>query len=484
MILLLSIPRTKYLKSILFITSLLLGVFCSAQVSCPSITLPLNRDVDVAVDTRVAWDLVSGIDGYSVSLGTSAGGSDIYNSRSAALVNSLVPIVGLPDNTEIFVTISLFLNDGTTFITCPSESFRTVDVTTAPNCTVLNNPLPNSEDVALGENIIWDYAPKATGYRLAIGTAQNDDDLLPETDVGNVLSYSLVENFPINTEIFVTITPYNENGDAGICRVERFTTGDSSIDCDVFSPEISIPESIGLCENETEVTIISEDRADGFRWFKINTDSTEELVSETNVFITQDIGSYRYEAYITVSILGEITECASITEFQVVRSEVALVESVEVAINALGLDLIVNVSGNGSYDYALDDENGPYQDSNVFRNVSEGDHQIFVKDKNGCGTVTYDFTQSLKPDDFPKFFTPNNDGINDYWQLSPVNDNVPSLRALYIFDRYGNLLSQINPDSIGWDGTYKGRPMPSSTYWFKAVSVFDREIQGYFALKR
>lgn len=484
MILLLSTPRAKYLKSMLFITSLLIGMYCSAQVSCPAITLPVDGAVDVPVDTQVAWGLVSGIDGYSVSLGTTAGGSDIYNSRSAALVNSLVPIVGLPDNTEIFVTISLFLDDGITFITCPSESFRTVDVTTAPNCTVLNNPLPNSEDVALGESIIWDYAPTATGYRLAIGTAENNYDLLPETDVGNVLTYSLVDNFPINTEIFVTITPYNENGDAGICRVERFTTGDSSIDCDVFKPVISIPESIGLCEGETEVSIVSEDRADGFRWFKINTDGTEELISETNVFSTQDLGSYRYEAYIMVSIFGEITECAGITEFQVVPSEIAVVDGVEVDINALGLDMIVNVVGSGSYDFALDDENGPYQDSNVFRNVAEGDHLIFVRDKNGCGTITYEFIQTLRPDDFPKFFTPNNDGINDYWQLSPLNDNVPSLRALYVFDRYGKLLSQVNPESYGWDGTYKGQPMPSSTYWFKAISVYDRAIQGYFALKR
>lgn len=468
----------------MFLSSILFGMFCSAQVSCPAITLPSNGDIDVPVDTQVIWDLVSGIDGYSVSLGTNPGGSDIYNSRSAALVNSLVPIVGLPDNTEIFVTISLFLDDGTTFITCPSQSFRTVDVTTAPNCTVLTNPIPNSDDVALGENIIWDYAPRATGYRLAIGTSQNDDDLLPETDVGNVLSYSLVDNFPINTEIFVAITPYNENGDAGVCRVERFTTGDSSIDCDVFRPQLSIPESIGLCEGETEVSIVSEDRADGFRWFRINSDGTEELVSETNVFTTRDLGSYRYEAYISVSILGEITECASITEFQVVRSNAGVVDSVESEVTALGLDLTVNVIGNGSYAYALDDENGPYQDSNVFRNVTEGDHLIFVRDKNGCGTITYEFIQTLRPDDFPKFFTPNNDGINDYWQLSPINDNVPSLRALYIFDRYGNLLSQINPESSGWDGTYNGRPMPSSTYWFKAVSVFDREIQGYFALKR
>lgn len=483
MILLISIARMLCLKRILLGTILLFGVFCSAQFTCPDITLPVNGESDVAVDTRVSWDAVSGIDGYSVSLGTSPGGSDIYNSRSAALVNSLVPIVGLPDNTEVFVTISLFLDDGT-FITCPSESFTTVDVTAAPNCTLLNNPLANSEDVGIGENITWDYAPTATGYRLAIGTSETDFDLLPESDVGNVLRYSLLENLPINTEIYVKITPYNENGAALDCSVERFTTGDTSIDCEFFRPVGTIPQTIGLCGEQPDVTYTSRARADGFRWFRINDDNTEESVSETNVFSTQDVGLYRYEAYTNVSLFGETTECISERFFEVVRSEAAVVESVEADITISGLDLTINVIGNGDYEFALDDQTGPYQDSNVFRNVSEGDHQIFVRDKNGCGTISYEVIQTLRQDDFPKFFTPNNDGINDYWQLSPLNDNVPSLKALYIFDRYGKLLSQINPESSGWDGTYNGRPMPSSTYWFMAVSIYDRAIQGYFALKR
>ncbi len=483
MILLVAVLRTFSLKGILFGTALLFGMVCSAQFTCPRITFPVNGESDVAVDTRVSWEAVSGIDGYSVSLGTSAGGSDIYNSRSAALVNSLLPIVGLPDNTEVFVTISLFLDDGT-FITCPSESFTTVDVTSPPNCTLLNNPLANSQDVGIGENIIWDYAPTATGYRLAIGTSETDFDLLPEIDVRNVLRYSLLENLPINTDIYVKITPYNENGAALNCNVERFTTGDTSIDCEFFRPVGEIPQTIGLCREQPDVTYTSRARADGFRWFRINDDNTEILVSETNVFSTQDVGSYRYEAYTNVSLFGETTECISERFFEVVRSDVPAVDSVEANITIAGLDLTINVIGNGDYEFALDDETGPYQDSNVFTNVSEGDHQIFVRDKNGCGTISYEFIQTLRQDDFPKFFTPNNDGINDYWQLSPLNDNIPSLKVLYVFDRYGNLLAQVNPDSIGWDGNYNGRPMPSSTYWFKAVSIYDKYIQGYFALKR
>ncbi len=113
---------------------LFFGLICSAQFECPRIEVPLNGATDVSVDTQVTWNKVGGINGYSVSLGTSPGASDILNSRSAALVNFLRPTAGLPDNTEIFVTISLFLEDGK-FVTCPSESFTTVDITTPPECT-------------------------------------------------------------------------------------------------------------------------------------------------------------------------------------------------------------------------------------------------------------------------------------------------------------------------------------------------------------
>ena len=287
---------------------LFLGYFCFGQV-CPKIENPLNGDIDVPVDTQISWNVVGGIDGYSVSLGTTEGGSDILNSRSAALVNFLNPVVGLPENTEIFVTISLFLDDGS-FITCPSEKFTTVDVTTAPNCTSLSKPLPESENVNSGEDINWEYSPTATGYRLSIGLSAMDNEILAETDVGNVLSYSPKENLPLNTEIFVTIIPYNENGDASGCLYQTFTTGASNINCEQFRPQIDMPATIGLCRNSQELIIASDDIAHGFRWFKIE-GSTEILLSEQETVTISEIGGYRYDAYNLITLFGETAECTS-----------------------------------------------------------------------------------------------------------------------------------------------------------------------------
>jgi gliding motility-associated-like protein len=230
--------------------------------------------------------------------------------------------------------------------------------------------------------------------------------------------------------------------------------------------------------------VSSDDVAQGFRWYQVTEDGSESLISETRTVTVSDIGQYRYVAYNDLSIFGDNAECASSAYFWVVPSEVATVEAIEVNRDASGINLTVLVSGAGNYEFSLDEKDGPFQDGNVFLSVSEGDHLIYVRDKNGCGTIEYIFIQTITKGDFPKFFTPNGDGVNDYWQFSPLYDTVASLDTIDIFDRYGKLLVQLSPESRGWDGTFKGKPLPSSTFWYMAVSKNGDEVQGYFALKR
>ena len=84
----------------------------------------------------------------------------------------------------------------------------------------------------------------------------------------------------------------------------------------------------------------------------------------------------------------------------------------------------------------------------------------------------------------PKYFTPNGDGYNDYWNIDGVNQNFYSKSIIQIFDRYGKLLKQFNSLSQGWDGTFKGIQIPSSDYW-NLISLEDgRIVKGRFSLKR
>ncbi|WP_198439756.1 T9SS type B sorting domain-containing protein [Pareuzebyella sediminis] len=135
---------------------------------------------------------------------------------------------------------------------------------------------------------------------------------------------------------------------------------------------------------------------------------------------------------------------------------------------------------NGDYEYALSDINGPYQNSNVFENVASGEQTVYVRNKNGCG-ISSDTVSVVA---YPKFFTPNGDNVNDFWQLDGLSDEFEPESPIYIFDRYGKLLAQVDPVSSGWDGMYQGKLLASSDYWFKVTLSGGQLLKGHFSLKR
>jgi gliding motility-associated-like protein len=80
----------------------------------------------------------------------------------------------------------------------------------------------------------------------------------------------------------------------------------------------------------------------------------------------------------------------------------------------------------------------------------------------------------------PKFFTPNNDGINDIWKITEITDNN---YRIYIYDRYGKLLKTLDNNN-GWDGNLDGKPLPSTDYWFQIIFENGSTKRGHFSLKR
>jgi gliding motility-associated-like protein len=84
----------------------------------------------------------------------------------------------------------------------------------------------------------------------------------------------------------------------------------------------------------------------------------------------------------------------------------------------------------------------------------------------------------------PKFFTPNGDSYNDYWNIKGVDAKLNAKTIIRIFDRYGKLLTQINPLSLGWDGTYNKQTLPADDYWYTIELNNGRIVKGHFSLLR
>ncbi len=170
--------------------------------------------------------------------------------------------------------------------------------------------------------------------------------------------------------------------------------------------------------------------------------------------------------------------CSKTRTITVTASNIATIENVVINDLSDNNSIIVNVSGSGDYEYSIDGIN--YQSSNTFYNVESGIYTVYVIDKNGCGIVQEDINLL----GIPNYFTPNGDGYNDYWNIKGVSSTYNAKTTIHIFDRYGNLLKQISPLSLGWDGKYLGKDVPSSDYWYIINLEGGRTFKGHFSLKR
>jgi len=91
---------------------------------------------------------------------------------------------------------------------------------------------------------------------------------------------------------------------------------------------------------------------------------------------------------------------------------------------------------------------------------------------------------------FPNVFSPNNDGINDFFTANI--DHVAcghSEMTLQIFNRWGNMLVNLrNVEELQWDGFVNGSSAPEGVYYFvfNAIDASDKayQLNGYFHLMR
>ena len=80
----------------------------------------------------------------------------------------------------------------------------------------------------------------------------------------------------------------------------------------------------------------------------------------------------------------------------------------------------------------------------------------------GCGTSTDDVV--VRVYEIPNAFSPNGDGINDTWAIRSADAFAGSVVEVY--NRYGQVVFRSNGYANPWNGTYKGKPVPSGTYYF------------------
>lgn len=309
---------------------------------------------------------------------------------------------------------------------------------------------------------------------------QADSEIVSGLPVGLDIAYyetyenALLEQNSLNP-LFTNTVPYSQ---IIYARVENINNcyGISELKLTVNKlPDIKTIDTVYYCLNTFPETItlnagIINDSPNNYNYIWNTGETGYEIeVNEPKTY--------------TVTVTNN-NNCSKERNIIVEASNIAAIQSIDVVDASLNNIITVLVSGEGDYEYALYDNNNilyrDYQQNNVFENISPGFYTVYIKDvKNNCGIVT----NRISVVGFPKFFTPNNDGKNDTWQVYGVSDVFQANSKIFIFDRFGKLLKQISPSGKGWDGTFNGAKLPTDDYWFSVTLQDGRIFKSHFTLK-
>ncbi len=224
---------------------------------------------------------------------------------------------------------------------------------------------------------------------------------------------------------------------------------------------------ITVCQSDFPVTIntgLNSSESENYNYHWSNNQTSE------TIYVNQP-GIY------TVTVSDPVLNCEDTVTVTVVQNEIADIETIEISDYNVTIHIASDVSG---FEFALDDINANYQASNIFSDVQPGIHVVFVRDIYNCNTVSKQFYVI----GFPKFFTPNNDGNHEFWNIKGLDPNEFQNVVIHIYNRYGKLLKIFNPhETLGWNGYFKGQLLPSDDYWFYIILPDGTEYRGHFALK-
>lgn len=206
----------------------------------------------------------------------------------------------------------------------------------------------------------------------------------------------------------------------------------------VFSTELK--DKIICMEDTTTL-----DAGLGFNGYEWSTGATTQSI--TNI----GVGSYWVKL--------KTGDCITTQYVKVIPSDQPVISTIDISTNVVTINVI---GGTPAYKYSMDNVN--WQDSNVFNNVSRGDHTVFVKDSYDCDPIDV----TIVVPNLTNVITPNGDGINDMIDYTALASKQNL--TFNIFDRYGNKVFQADRfNNYRWDGTIGGKKVPTGTYWYSVT---------------
>ncbi|NLP56588.1 T9SS type B sorting domain-containing protein [Lutibacter sp. B1] len=398
-----------------------------------------------------------------------------FLNETAAINNSTTDAIANP---------TVFSNETSSTVWARVENDSNCFVTAQINLEVISIEIPSDLMLIFNEcdNIYDnDETNGITTFNFSDATNEILNILLPKTN----LAVTYYENINDATNEVNSINPSNYRNTSSpntqqiVVRVDDLTNTCYGLGYHITLnvnpvPQFDLLNTVSLCLSSSNTNIGVENPSDDFNyiWF----DEFNNEIGYTQSISVYSDGEYsvtatnEFNCTKTKSIIvnsNEVTELLGFNISNVIITDNSSNNTITVVTNNLP---------NSVYEYAIDD--GEYQSNNLFENVPAGIHTVRIIDIENCSESSVEVSLI----GIPNFFTPNFDGYNDTWHVTGIefqpNSNV------YIFDRFGKLIAVLDPLGPGWNGLYKGNPLPSTDYWYKVELDDGRVLKGHFSLIR
>ncbi len=224
-----------------------------------------------------------------------------------------------------------------------------------------------------------------------------------------------------------------------------------------------MPDDLTICEGES-VELDAMATGTGELTFSWNEGSGE---TGTSITVTP-LSSFVYQVTVLDSRGCQLTESISIT----VIEEVSVFASPDSTIlQGESTMLFTNLPSTSEFSWTPNDEtiSNPTVGNPIVDPLTTTDYCVTVTDdQNGCVTTDCVTIKVIQDVNIPNAFSPNGDGINDYFTIPDLGDLCNEVSYFKIFNRWGeevyNYLSASS--TAGWDGRiqFANTEAPIGTY--------------------
>lgn len=356
-----------------------------------------------------------------------------------------------------------FGDSGTSNSTSPSHTYITPGVYTVR--LIANNPNScNTSDTAYSTIHVFDVQPPVLSVQDTVicepGIFQLTVNASPtiysrsyswapaSLVVGNANQQTIQVNLTAPTTFTITVTDSVDN----LCKqTSTATLNVTQFDTSLFKVS---PLDTTICIGES--VVLTAVGGDFYTW------TPNVAISSTTdpVVVVSPANNLTYNVFIR-----DINGCKANRQSTIKIFPQTIVDAGEDQVIRYGESTQLHASGASSYFWNNTSTLSSLLISNPMASPSATEtYYVHGIDNNGCiddDSVTIIVRNLI----IPNAFSPNNDGLNDFFNVKPSGDHV-DIHSFLIFDRWGETVYHTNKLDKGWNGTFEGTLSEIGTYFY------------------